>query len=475
MALLAIGGWGITLLVIAALFVAALVVLGMNYRKVGPNEVLIVSGGFPQVVTEPDGTRRTVGYKMRIGGGSLVLPPFQTAQVLPLEIFTVNVQADHALTKGGVHLNARGLAQVKVGSSEAAIRLAAEQFLGKGSAAIVEIAGQVLEGLLRAYLGAFSVEEIYQGRDQFNGRLMKEAQDDFMRMGLDLVSFALIDISDHEGYLDALGKPKIAAVKRDAEISQAEMDKEATIKTAEARKSGDVARLKAETQVAEANRDFEMARADFAGEVNQKKAAADMAYDLERQKGTQVLKAGEIQVRIVEREKLIELEQLEISRREKELEATVHKTSEARKYQVEVESQAESYKLEEEAKGRAKAAKLAAGAEADAIRLRGAAEAEAMQLKAESFRDYNEAAVYQMLIEKLPELARAVSEPLSRIDKITIVDAGGDGDGASKVTGQVAKVIAQLPEVVESLAGVDLKELAKKLAGQDKPAGKKEK
>ncbi len=467
MVLMDIGGGTITLLVLPALVIAALVVLGMNYRKVGPNEVLIVSGGISQKVTEPDGTLRTVGYKMCIGGGSLVLPPFQTAQILPLEIYTVNVKADHALTRGGVHLNSKGLAQVKVGSSEAQIRIAAEQFLGKGSSAIVEVSGQVLEGLLRAYLGASTVEEIYQNRDEFNSRMIKEAQEEFQKMGLDLISFALIDINDDSGYLDALGKPQIAAVKRDAEISQAETDREVTIKTAEARKIGDIARLQAETKVAEANRDFEMSRADFAAEVNQKKAAADMAYDLERQKGSQTLKAEEIQVRIVEREKMIELEALEIDRREKELQATVHKTSEARKFQVEVEAQAEAYKLEEEAKGHAAAAKLKAEAEAEAIRLRGQAEAEAMALKAESFRAYNEAAVYQMLIDKMPELARAVSEPLSRIDKITIVDAGGDGDGVAKVTGQVAKVIAQLPEIVESLGGVDLKKLAKKLAGQD--------
>jgi flotillin len=476
MELLASAAGTITLLVIAALAIAVLVVLGMNYRKVGPNEVLIVSGGISQKVTEPDGTLRTVGYKMCVGGGSLVIPPFQTAQVLPLEINTVNVKAIHALTKGGVHLNAKGLAQVKVGSSEAQIRIAAEQFLGKGSAAIVEISGQVLEGLLRAYLGAYTVEEIYQNRDQFNTRMMAEAQDDLQKMGLSLVSFGLIDISDDEGYLEALGKPSIAEAKHRAEIAQAESDMEATIKTAEAKKLGDIARLQAETKVAEANRDFEMSRADFAATVNQKKAAADMAYDLERQKGSQKLKAEEIQVRIVERTKMIELEELEIARREKELEATVHKTSEARKVQVEIEAQAESYKLEEVAKGHAAAAKLKAGAEAESIRVRGKAEADAMQQKAESFKAYNEAAVYQMLIEKLPELARAVSEPLSRIDRITIVDAGGDGDGASKVTGQVAKIIAQLPEVVESLGGVDLKKLAKKLAGQEgTAAGAKQK
>jgi flotillin len=353
---------------------------------------------------------------------------------------------------------------VKVGSTETSIRRAAEQFLGRGADAIRDASLPVVEGLLRAFLGAATVEEVYQSRDEFNNRLMREAADDFEKMGLELVSFSLIDMADKQGYLEALGMPQIAAVKRDAEVAQAETDKEAAIKTADARKAGDVAKLKAETEVAEASRDFEIARAEYAAEVNQKKASADMAYDLERQVSNQKLKAEEIQVRIVERQKMIELEELEIDRKGKELEATVKKTAEARRQQVELESEAEAYRLEAEAKGHAAAARLSAEAEAEAIRLRGSAEAEAMKQKADAYQEYNEAAIYQMLVEKLPDLARAVSEPLSKLDKIVIVDTGGgDGKGVAKVTGQVAQVLAQLPEVVEALGGIDLKKLAKKL------------
>ncbi len=472
------GGFFLFLLVLA---VAAGIVLAMHYRKVGPNEVLIVSGGLRQQVREADGTVRTVGYKMRIGGGAFVLPFFQTAQVLPLETYTVVAKAGDALTKGGVQLNAVGQAQLKVGSSEEAIRMAAEQFLGRGSAGIREIAGQVIEGMIRAFLGSSTVEEIYQSRDEFNNRVEKAAQAELKRMGLDLLSFTLIDISDTQGYLEALGKPKIAAARRDAEIAEAETDKEASIKTAEARKIGDIARLGAETEVAKANRDFEIARAGFAGEVNQKKAEADMAYELERQRLGTTLKAEELNIRIVERQKLIELETLEIARREKELQATVHKVAEARRQQVQIESEAEAYKTEAEAKGRAAAERHVAKAESESIRMKGQAEAEALQAKAESFKHYNEAAVYQMLVEKMPELARAIAEPLAKVDKITIVDTGGDGKGVAKITGQVAQVLGQLPEVAQALGGIDLKALAKKLTGggaaeepkDDKKAGKK--
>ena len=464
MSLVAIGAGGIVGLLLLALILALLVVLALNYRKVGPNEVLIVSGGLGQTVTEPDGTVRRLGYTMRIGGGAFVLPLFHRAQILPLEIVTVQVKAAHSLTKGGVHLNAVGMAQLKVGSDEAMIRRAAEQFLGRGSEAIRDVSRQVLEGEIRAHLGSFTVEEVYQERDEFNAKMEKSAAGDLAKMGLDLLSFTLVDISDEQGYLEAIGKPQIAAVKRDAEIAQAEMDKEAAIKTAESRKLGDIARLQAETAVAEANRDFEMSRADFAADVNRRKATADVAYDLERQKSTETMKEGELQVKIVERKKMIELEELEIARKEKELVATVEKTATARKLQSKIEAEADAHRVETAAQAGAIARKLAGEAEATAIRGRGQAEADAMKARAAAYAGYNEAAIYEMLIKILPDLAKSVSEPLSKIDRIVIVDNGGDGKGVTKVTGQVAEVLAQLPAVVESLGGIDLKALVERFA-----------
>jgi flotillin len=478
MALLAgLGAGGIFLIVVLVLAIATVVVLVLNYQKVGPNEVLIVSGGLRQTVTEDDGTVRQVGYRMRIGGGAFVIPFIQSAQVLPLEIFTVQVRAGEALTKNGVQLTAVGMGQVKVGSSEGDIRLALEQFLGRGSAAIKDVTNQVLEGLLRAYLGSATVEEIYQNRDDFNAKVAKDAGTELSKMGLELISFTLIDISDTQGYIEALGKPHIAAVRRDAEIAEAETDKEAVIKTAESRMAADVARLKAETKVAQANRDFEIARAGFAAEVNQKKAEADMAYELERQKEAATLKEEELKVKILERKKLIDLEELEISRKEKELQATVEKTAVARQKQVQTEAQAEAFRLEAEAKAKTKAARMTAEAEADALKLKGEAEAEAMRQKADAYAGYNQVAVYEMLFKIMPDLARAVSEPLSQVDKMVVIDSGNDSQGVSKITGQVANVLGQLPSVVEAVSGIDITKLGDKLKGTEakpksKPASK---
>jgi flotillin len=435
--------------IIAAIVALIIIALKMQYRKVGPNEVLIVSGGMKRTVVEPDGTKRRIGYRSHIGGGTFVMPLVESAETLPLEVFTVEVKVSGILSSQGIPIDAYGTSQVRVKTDEASIRLAAEQFLGKGIDGMREISMQVIEGHVRSTVGKMTVEEIYRNRNEFGDRVEEGAQKDLDRLGLSMVSFSLTDVSDTQGYLASKARPQIARAKYDAEVAEAESAKEAAIKAAIARKEGDVAKLLAETEVAEATRDYEARRAEFQAVVNQRRANADFAYELERQKIAQQLKKEEAETMLVEKRKAIELEEMEIKRREKELEATVRKPADA-----------ENYRQEMEAKGRAVARKLEGSAEIDVLKARGVAEAEAMKKKAEAWDHYNQAAIYQMFMDVLPDLARAVSEPLSKVEKIVIVGGSGDGSlGASRVTGEVAKVLAQLPTIVESLGGADLKRL----------------
>lgn len=464
--------------IVAVLFIVA---LATQYRKVGPNEVLIVAGGRKRTVVEPDGTTRQVGYRMRIGGGALVMPFFETAATMPLETYSITIRTPEVLTKQGVHIVAEASAQVKVASNEVAIRRAAEQFLGRGASAIKEVSEYILMGYLRSVLGATTVEEIYQNREGFSLHVRQDAQQDLDRMGLELLSFNLGDISDTQGYITALGMPRIAQVKRDAVVAQAETEKDTAIKSALARKEGDIARYQVETEIAAANRDYELKRAEYQMDINNRKAQADMAYELERNKLAADLKRAEYQTKLIEKEMAAKVEAQEIKRRELELEYSVKRPAEARQYQIQIEADAEKYRLAAEAEGRANAALTEGKAEVEVKKMSGIskieftrhlgkAEAEAMQAKADAYKSYNEAAVYQMFIEKLPELARAVSEPLSKVDKIVMV---GDGaSGASKLTGQVAAVLAQLPEVVESLSGIDLKGILSRTK-EDKGSAKK--
>lgn len=440
------------------LLVLFFLLMAKQYRKVGPNEVLIISGGRKRKVVDPDGTVRRIGYRIHIGGGTFVKPFFESAQVLPLDVFTLLIKTPEVLTAQGVSIIAEATAQVKINGDDYSIRMAAEQFLGKGAEGIKDVAYQILEGSMRTALGTMTIESIYREREQFSNKVKKLVSTDFDRMGLTTVSFALKDISDTQGYLEALGKPRIVQVKRDAAVAQAETDRDATIKSTQARKEGDIAKFQAETEIAQASRDYEIKRAEFQANINQKKAHADLTYDLEKQRMAQQIKREEIGVKIVEKEQSIKLEENEIKRKEMELEASVKKAADARKYSIQAEADAESYKTESEAKGRAEARKLEARAEAEMIRVTGEAEAEAMRKKAESYADYSNAAIYQMIIDKMPELAHAISEPLSKIEKVVLV--GNDGaSGASKLTGQIATILAQLPTIVQSLSGVDLQKL----------------
>jgi flotillin len=464
--------WLIIAGAVIVFFALLILVLALRYRKVGPNEALIIAGGRKRTIAMADGTTQKVGYRYRLGGGVFVWPGMEKVYVLPMDIITVSMRTPEVLTSGGVPIMAEAVAQVKIDSSDETIHRAAEQFLGIGREGIRDVAANVLEGKVREVIGGMSVEEIYRGRQEFSKRVVAAVKEDFHGMGLAMLSFALKDISDTQGYIDALSKPQIAAAKRDAAIAQAETEKESIIKSSMARKEAEVARLQSEAQIAKAQWDNEAKKSESQVFVNAKKAQADFSYELERHRLGQELKKEEAKVKQVEKEEAIKIESLEIARKEKELESSVIKPADARKYQIKAEAEAEEFRIAAEAKGKSEALKLEGLAEADEIRAKGAAEAEAMLKKAQAWEKYTQAAVLDTYIKALPELAKAVSEPLSKVDKIVIV--GGDKElGTTKVTAQVAQILAQMPEVVKSLTGADIREFLKtKLAPEAKETKK---
>src|SRR5512141_2622209 len=454
-----------------------------RYIKVGPNEVLVVSGRKHRY-TDPDGTVQTRGFRVRKGGGTFVIPVIEKVDRLSLELLTIDVQQEQDVyTSKGVPVRVDGVAQIKVKGDDVSISTAAEQFLSKTTDEIKNVATQTMEGHLRAILGTMTVEDIYQNRDAFAAKVQEVAAGDMANMGLGIVSFTIKDIRDSQGYLEALGKPRIAQVKRDAQIAQAEADRDAMIKSSQATQAGQEAKFAADSKIAEAQRDYQSNVAGYQATVNQKKAEADLAYDLQKYKTGQLVKAEEVQVEIVSKQKQIELQQQEIQRKQRELEANVQKPADAERYKVETLANARKFQLEAEAAGGAAAAKAtgfanaevtkATGvAEAEAEKARGLAEAavieaqgkataEAMRMKAESFKQYNEAAVIEMIIRVLPEVAGKISEPLSKTEKMVIINSGNGtpGGGASKLTGDITQIIAQLPPVLESLTGVRFEKL----------------
>src|SRR5437016_1695157 len=484
---------------VVAFLVVFFVMFGIwasRYTKVGPNQVLVISGRKHRVM-DPDGTARDVGFRVVKGGGVFVWPVYEKVDLLSLELLTIDVQTPEVYTSKGVPVKVDGVAQVKVKGNDISIATAAEQFLSKGVDDIKNIATQTLEGHLRAILGTMTVEDIYQNRDAFASKVQEVAAGDMANMGLSIVSFTIRDIRDSQGYLEALGKPRIAQVKRDAQIAQAEADRDAMIRSSQATQAGQEAKFVADTKIAEAQRDYQSNVAQYQAAVNQKKAEADLAYDLQKYKTGQLVKAEEIQVSIIEKQKQIELQQQEILRKQRQLEADVQKPADAERYKVETLANATKFQLETEAAGAAAAAKAkgfaaadvnkATGlAEAEANKARGLAEAavieaqgrataEAMKQKAESFKQYNEAAVIEMIIRILPEVAGKISEPLSKMEKMVIINSGnGTGGGASKLTGDVTQIISQLPPVLESLTGVKFEKLLEQVPALRKAMGKGE-
>lgn len=446
------------------------------WKKVSQDKAIVITGLKKRVVS---------------GGGGFVVPLLERIDIISLENMKIEVRTDGALTEQGVDIKADGVAVLKVKSDMESILAAVEQFNTGSEKATIDVikdtAKDVLEGKLREIISKMSVEEIYRDREKFASQVQEVAALDLADMGLEIKAFTIRDIKDDNGYLEALGKSRIAEVKRDADIAESEATKETKVKTAEANRQGEQARLVAETQIAEAAKEKELKVQAYRKDQETEKAKADLAYEIEASKVQQEVEKEKMQVQIIRKQKEIELAEQEALRREKELDATIKKQSDAEKYSAQKKAEAERYREIQDAEAAAEAIRLRGKATAEArreegmaeveiIREKGKAEAEAMMKKAEAFKQYNDAAITQMIIEKLPEIAKAVAEPLSKTEKIVIVDSGnGNGKGAAKVSGYVTDIMASLPETVNALTGVDLSQVLKgkdlgafNLASQDK-------
>jgi flotillin len=450
------------IIIAAGLLVLFFIVLAARYTKVGPNEVLVISGR-RRTVSDERG-RRVVGYRILRGGGTVVWPVLEQVHTMSLELMNLEVKTPEVYTVHGVPVAVDGVVQLKIKGDDASIVIAAEQFLSKSSGDIMKTALQVAEGYMRAVLGTLSIEEIYTKRNEFAQRVSEMAAPVLAKMGLEIVSLTIKDITDPRGYLEALGRPRIAQVKRDAAIGEARADEESK-----------TFRYSADTRIEEARRDFEIKKAEYEMAMAKQRAQSDLSYDLQRYKSAQEVKREEVQLSILEKQLHIDLAEKEVARKEKELAATILKTAEAEGQRVETLARAERFRREAEAQGEAEAIRARGLAEAQVIKEKGGAEAATMKEKATSWGEYNEAAVTEMFINTLPKLAEAIAAPLSRTEKIVIIGGGdGGGAGAHRVTKDVAEIISQLPPVVESLTGIKLGKLLERIPGLKSKELKKE-
>ena len=444
-------------------------IIGSLFRRVGPNRALIVYGwGGTHIVT---------------GGGKVVWPLFQSAQELSLELMSFDVAPEQDLfTAQGVAVNVEAVAQIKVKSDPESIRTAAEQFLTKPQQEREALIRLVMEGHLRGIVGLLTVEQIVKEPEMVAGRVRETVADDLSKMGLEVVSFTIKKVMDEKDYINNMGRPDVARIKREADIAQAEAERDTAIRRAMAAREAAIAQAQAdqerviaqtasEAKQAEAIRDLEVKKAEFEAAVRRQRALAEKAYEIAANEAQQKVVAEQVRIEQVQRQEQIRVQELEVQRRERELEATVVKPAEAEQRRVQLLAEAQKQRLAIEAAGQAEAIRLQGLAEAEVVRAKGQAEADAMHMKADAYQQYNQAAVLDRLIGSLPEVVHAFSQSLASVDKITIVSTGdGRAGGVSTLTGEVAKMIAQVPELFETLTGMKVSELMGRLQSIDAAA-----
>jgi flotillin len=439
-----------------------LAVLAKLFRKAGPHEALIIYG--------------LRGTRIVKGGGTIIYPMIEQCRELSLELMSFDVAPQQSLyTKQGVAVTIEAVAQIKVKSDPESIRTASEQFLTKRPEQREGLIRLVMEGHLRGIIGQLTVEQIVKEPEMVADRMRSTCADDMNKMGLEVISFTLKEVRDKNEYITNMGRPDIARIKRDAEVAAAEADRDIAIKRAESQRAAAVAKAQADqervaaetaslTKQAEAERDLDIKKAEYLESTKRAQAQADKAYEIETNVQQQAVIQEAVRVQQVEREAQVKVQEAEIARRERELIATVLKQAEIERQRIETLAEAERQRLIKEAEGRASATRTQGEAEAEIIFKKGEAEAKAMNIKAEAFQEYNQAAVVDKLITGLPEVVRALAEPLSKVDKVTIVSTGnGDAAGAYKLTGDVTKIAAQVPALFEALSGMQMSDLLSKV------------
>ncbi len=458
--------------IVGLVVIGTLIIFGIiakMFRRAGPNAAVIVYGY--------RGPRNIRGH------GAIIFPVVENSRQLSLELMSFDVAPKQDLyTKQGVAVTVEAVAQIKVRSDNESILTAAEQFLTKTPPEREGLIRLVMEGHLRGIIGQLTVEQIVKEPEMVAERMRATCAADMSKMGLEVISFTIKEVRDQNEYITNMGRPDIARIRRDAEIASAEAERDTAIRRANALREAAVAKAAADQErviaetaslakQAQAQRDLDIQKAQFTEQSRKQEAQADKAYEIQTNVMQQQVVAEQVKVQQIEKEQQIKVQEAEILRHEKELIATVLKQAEIERQRIENIAAAERSRLTIDAAGRAAATRTGGEAAAAVIRVqgeaeasiifqKGEAEAKAMNVKAEAYQGWTQAAVVDRLIGNMAEVVRAMAEPLSNVDKITIVSTGGDDNiGAHKLTGEMTKIASQVPALFEALSGMNLKDL----------------
>ena len=437
-------------IIVTVVVLVILLFMAIGYVKAPPDMAYIISGVKKK-------------SKVVIGKASIRIPFFERLDKLNLRLIPIDVKTSNAVpTADYININVDATVNVKISNNPEKLRLAAENFLNKNTEYIAGVAREVLEGNVREIVGKMKLEEMVSDRQKFANLVKENAEPDLAAMGLDIISFNVQNFVDGNEVIENLGIDNIVKIKKAAAIARAESERDIKVAQASADKESNDAAVAAQTEIAKKQNELAIKKSELQMEADTKKAMADAAYDIQKEEQRKTIEVATANADIAKQEREIELKQKEVAVTEQSLEAEVKKKAEANKYAA--QQQAEAQQAEAEAMRYAKEQEAAGiravgEAEASAIQAKGIAEAEAMEKKAEAYAKYNKAAVAEMMIKVLPDIAAKVAEPLGQIDKITII-GGGDGEnGVGKVAGNVPVVMAKVFESMKEATGIDLSEI----------------
>lgn len=451
--------------------VLLIVIFSVGYVKAPPDTAFIISG---------------LRKKIIIGKASVKIPFLERMDKLSLKLIPIDVKTSTAVpTADYINITVDAAVNVKISSDSHRLATAAENFLNQNTEYIARVAREVLEGNMREIVGRMRLEEMVSDRQKFAELVKENAMPDLAAMGLDIVSFNVQNFSDSNGVIDDLGIDNISQIKKKAAIAKAEADKEIAVAKAEADRQANDARINSEREIAIKNNELDMQRAELKRNADVKQAEADAAYQIEQETQRKTIEITSANANIAKQEREVLLKEKEAEVKERSLDAEIRKQAEAEKFAHQQRADADLYTRQKEAEARkfeiqqeaeaqkskadaerytkereAQGIQMVGEAEAGAARAKGLAEAEAMEKKAEAYRKYNNAAVAEMLINVLPDIAGKISEPLSQIDKITII-GGSEGGNLDGVSGNVGAVMAKVFESMKETTGIDLKEIVR--------------
>ncbi len=476
--------WIIIAIVVAV--VALLAVIASGYVKAPPDKAFIISG----MKKEP---------KILIGRAGIKFPFLERKDTLALKQISIDIKTNgYVPTLDFIGVDIDAVAKVRVKTDAEGIKLAMKNFLNMTENQIIEALTDSLQGNMREIIGTVRLKELNTDRKKFGDEVQSKAQTDMNALGIEIISCNIQRIEDEKGLIIALGQDNMSQIQKDASIAKAQADKDVAIAEAEAKRLANEAQVAAETEIAARRNDLRIKEAELKKQSDLKQAEADAAYEIQQQEQRKTIEIATANANIARQEREIELKKKDVEVTEQKLEAEIKKKAEAEKFAVEQKAQAELFERERRAQAelferqrkaeaekfeREKAAeglrvqaeaemfakeKEAAGiravgeAEARAIEARGIAEAEAMEKKAEAMRKYGQAAMIEMIVKALPEMAGAIAKPLENIDRITIIDGGSEGgNGVANAGTYVPHVLAKTIETVKEVTGLDLVEVMK--------------